>query len=72
MSNDYRTAFMRQILGSDAAVSKSQDGQAVNISNEIASGVSLGMTFRPSNSTGRAVDLDINSERRIRHFDDWK
>jgi hypothetical protein len=69
MDYEYRTAFIGQILGPNATVSNSKDDKAVNVTNEIADGISLGMTFRPSNSAGGTVDVKVDSEV-IRHVSD--
>ena len=60
--------FFTGLLGSPTSVEPSADGKAIVASGEIASGVPMSISIRPSTSSGTAVDANVDGTR-VRHVE---
>lgn len=71
MSEEYMPlkGLLASLFGGQADVGTSGDGKATLVKGEIASGVPITAVIRPSDSTGSAVDVDIDGNR-IKHVTD--
>ena len=52
--------FYAELLGKPSSVEVSKDGKAISLSGEIAWGIPMSLTIRPSKSMGSAVDANID------------
>lgn len=60
--------FFSTLLGSRPSVSTSKDGKSINFNGEIASGIDITISDRPSTSCGRSFDAKIDGIK-IAHID---
>lgn len=60
--------FFTNLMGQPNSINQSADGNAINMSNQIADGINMNMTIRPSSSTGIGIDANIDGNV-VRHIE---
>lgn len=61
-------SFFNTLLGADRKVELSKDGQAINITGQVADGIPASISLRPSTSCGEAMDAKVDGLP-IRHIE---
>lgn len=61
--------FFNSLIGADRKAEVSKDGKAINVTGEIADGISGTFAIRPSKSSGTAVDFNVDGGG-LRHIED--